>query len=802
MHSRRLLLAAGLWLAACDSSHAVVAPSHTGATNAPVAAPNSGGAADALACELLLAGSGDGAPWHAEQLAVGPAALAADLDAAAVDHLRSVGLGAGAGPRLVGGTAVAALASAPDAPPDRNGDGSNRDEALLEEQQRLAAYAGTVAPTGAAPPLLPWRVRSERLAAPLPTDGAPTWRTLDPGQHDVQLADVGAFVRVRALAARRLLAARHRNAFGATAENGLLGLFLLQQVLGAEAELFADLFTSGGPLGALGDPGTYDPRTAARWLPAAFEVELDPQQPAIVGYRARDAASDLAGLADVLRGAAEFTSLTTANAAFALPELFRGHPFRPPPRDPIPASISWSRDIRPLLVFRCGSCHLQQTNGGFSIASYASMRLGGNKTRAFHLTFVAPGDPAGSQLHRILTGPQAPFQRMPPGGVLPAAEIALVDAWITAGALEDPPAPPPRPQPGADLLRVSFADLVALHFDPATGALHHRREADAPSGLSEPVGTGRALLALAAASDAAPGLEFAGWTPASLLERTASAALGTLVDGNGRVADEWSLATTTAHGEADLQGQAALTAGLLAAAQRLPLAHPTQAAARAAAARLLTAYVDPASGWFVERAGEPPGTYTADELADLLAALRLAAAADVPGAADARAAFVRRLAPALAFAEWDGHGEVLGDGVPDTDHDGRPEPAAAGGPFGRLPLLATRLVVGPGGTAPTTPTWSTHVRPLLLTACGDCHGDGNEQGHYHLDTRTAAGTPGDSGGAFPLLVPGDPDASFLFRKLADRRPPLGAPMPLLRTPLDPAGKDLVRRWILAGASAR
>jgi hypothetical protein len=49
-----------------------------------------------------------------------------------------------------------------------------------------------------------------------------------------------------------------------------------------------------------------------------------------------------------------------------------------------------------------------------------------------------------------------------------------------------------------------------------------------------------------------------------------------------------------------------------------------------------------------------------------------------------------------------------------------------------------------------------------------------------------------------LIVPGDPDASYLYRKLADDPPPLGDRMPI-GSPLDPTRLALVRAWIAAGA---
>jgi hypothetical protein len=52
------------------------------------------------------------------------------------------------------------------------------------------------------------------------------------------------------------------------------------------------------------------------------------------------------------------------------------------------------------------------------------------------------------------------------------------------------------------------------------------------------------------------------------------------------------------------------------------------------------------------------------------------------------------------------------------------------------------------------------------------------------------------------VVPGDPARSLLYRKLVDRNPPVGVQMPQALPPLGPSGKELVRRWIAAGATSR
>ena len=62
--------------------------------------------------------------------------------------------------------------------------------------------------------------------------------------------------------------------------------------------------------------------------------------------------------------------------------------------------------------------------------------------------------------------------------------------------------------------------------------------------------------------------------------------------------------------------------------------------------------------------------------------------------------------------------------------------------------------------------------------------------------------PGTSKNTQPLVVPFDPENSFLYRKLVDRFPAFGEQMPLAKPPLADHGKALVRQWILEGATDR
>lgn len=91
------------------------------------------------------------------------------------------------------------------------------------------------------------------------------------------------------------------------------------------------------------------------------------------------------------------------------------------------------------------------------------------------------------------------------------------------------------------------------------------------------------------------------------------------------------------------------------------------------------------------------------------------------------------------------------------------------------------------------------VRPLLGDKCFRCHGadEGSREGGLRLDELDAALVGGDSGE--PAIVPGDPDASELIRRIltdapSDRMPPDSA-----KRPLTEQEKEILVGWIKQGA---
>ncbi len=86
-------------------------------------------------------------------------------------------------------------------------------------------------------------------------------------------------------------------------------------------------------------------------------------------------------------------------------------------------------NIRPLLVSRCQSCHgSERQSGGLRVDSVAALRKGGVSGPA-----LIPGRPADSLLLQAV-GYQHRTLRMPPGGKLPARQLADLARWVAAGA--------------------------------------------------------------------------------------------------------------------------------------------------------------------------------------------------------------------------------------------------------------------------------------------------------------------------------------------------------------------------------
>ena len=96
----------------------------------------------------------------------------------------------------------------------------------------------------------------------------------------------------------------------------------------------------------------------------------------------------------------------------------------------------FEREIRPILVKRCESCHSaakSKTKGGLALDSAEGWKKGGEHGQA-----IVPGDPSASLLIQAITYKNEELQ-MPPeenGGPMPAIEIAKLTEWVRRGAID------------------------------------------------------------------------------------------------------------------------------------------------------------------------------------------------------------------------------------------------------------------------------------------------------------------------------------------------------------------------------
>ncbi len=102
-----------------------------------------------------------------------------------------------------------------------------------------------------------------------------------------------------------------------------------------------------------------------------------------------------------------------------------------------------------------------------------------------------------------------------------------------------------------------------------------------------------------------------------------------------------------------------------------------------------------------------------------------------------------------------------------------------------MPLLLT--------AAPSeAPDYSSSIQPLLTARCIACHPSTGGQAGLSLASHADVLRGGNSGAA---VVPGDPSASLLLRRVSGQSPE----MPPVGEPLTPPQVALLERWIAAGA---
>ena len=100
---------------------------------------------------------------------------------------------------------------------------------------------------------------------------------------------------------------------------------------------------------------------------------------------------------------------------------------------------------------------------------------------------------------------------------------------------------------------------------------------------------------------------------------------------------------------------------------------------------------------------------------------------------------------------------------------------------------------------PTPIRFGRDIRPILSDSCFLCHGPDrdHQKAGLRLDIREEAIAPREDGAA---IVPGDPEASEIWRRINSHDPDEVMPTPESgKSTLSPAERELIRRWIEMGA---
>jgi len=95
------------------------------------------------------------------------------------------------------------------------------------------------------------------------------------------------------------------------------------------------------------------------------------------------------------------------------------------------ADDSFEKDVRPLLLAKCVSCHgPEKQKAGLRLDSKAGWQTGGERGPA-----IVPGKPKDSLLIQAVTGAEG-VERMPPKEKLTDREIAILSRWVKGGAVD------------------------------------------------------------------------------------------------------------------------------------------------------------------------------------------------------------------------------------------------------------------------------------------------------------------------------------------------------------------------------
>lgn len=136
-----------------------------------------------------------------------------------------------------------------------------------------------------------------------------------------------------------------------------------------------------------------------------------------------------------------------------------------------PTSISFRRDVAPILVEHCVACHsAKKAEGGYRIDNFAELSKPGDSGIE---TLGNPENGAGELLRRLVTEDES--ERMPAESPpLPAEQVEVIRQWLAAGASFDAPDPnealsfviPPPRYPAPPKHYPQALPVTAIAFSP------------------------------------------------------------------------------------------------------------------------------------------------------------------------------------------------------------------------------------------------------------------------------------------------------------------------------------------------
>ncbi len=150
-------------------------------------------------------------------------------------------------------------------------------------------------------------------------------------------------------------------------------------------------------------------------------------------------------------------------------------PSKPDPKpEPAPEAngLSFVKHIAPLIIAKCGKCHVEQAKGDFSAANYAALMKGAGMAGKV----IFPGDASGSRFMEVIESGDMPRG----GGSISKPEFEMLTKWINDGArfdgndengaiasLSTAPATPTTPTPEPVVMQATGKETVSFARDIA-----------------------------------------------------------------------------------------------------------------------------------------------------------------------------------------------------------------------------------------------------------------------------------------------------------------------------------------------